>query len=319
MNELTQQPNPNEMGALTIAAAQREVAEVQSQMMLAKQFPRNYTASLNRILNACTRPKLAEAATYVYSRGGQQVTGPSIRLAEAIAQNWGNITCGVRELEQKGATSTCEAFAWDVESNTRISKTFVVKHIRVKKSASQIGAYETKVLTDPRDIYELVANNGARRLRACILGVVPGDVIDEALQQCERTLTEYIEVTPEAKRNLVTAFEKFNVTLQDLQEYLQCNIEAVVPQQIARLRNIYQSIKDGIGKPEDYFKSMSQKGKEKEKEESTEKPKVTDKIVKAAKKQKKAIEEASTTEEQSSMETSSEVFTAESDDIESIM
>ncbi len=73
------------------------------------------------------------------------------------------------------AQSTVEAFAWDVEeANTRQTKVFQVRHWRHTKQ----GGYK---LTDPRDIYELVANNGARRLRACILGVIPGDVIDAAV------------------------------------------------------------------------------------------------------------------------------------------
>ncbi|MDT1904179.1 hypothetical protein FPK34_26285, partial [Acinetobacter baumannii] len=77
-------------------------------------------------------------------------------------------------LSSENGESTVEAFAWDVETNTRQTKVFQVPHIRYTRNGS-------KKLTDPRDIYELVANNGARRLRACILGVIPGDVIDDAV------------------------------------------------------------------------------------------------------------------------------------------
>ena len=43
--------------------------------------------------------------------------------------------------------------------------------------------------TDPRDIYEMVANQGARRLRACILGIIPGDVVGASVEECQKTLT----------------------------------------------------------------------------------------------------------------------------------
>ena len=56
--------------------------------MIARMNPRDPVKAMDRILNACTRPTLANAATYSYSRGGSDITGPTIRLAEAIAQGW---------------------------------------------------------------------------------------------------------------------------------------------------------------------------------------------------------------------------------------
>ena len=40
-------------------------------------------------MRACQRRKLAESSMYEFPRGNEKITGPSIRLAEAIAQNWG--------------------------------------------------------------------------------------------------------------------------------------------------------------------------------------------------------------------------------------
>jgi len=67
------------------------MAEVQAQVCMAKQFPRDAIQAVDNILNECTRPALAEASTYAYPRGGQRITGPSIRLAEAVARHWGNL------------------------------------------------------------------------------------------------------------------------------------------------------------------------------------------------------------------------------------
>ncbi len=172
----------------------REAAEVITQMQIAKAFPRNTILALDKIKMACSRTRLAEAAIYTYTRGGTEVTGPSIRLAEAIAQNWGNMAFCVREIEQKNNGSVCEAFAVDYETNTRVTKTFFVSHIRHTKK----GDY---LVTDPRDIYEMVANNGARRVRACILAVVPGDIVEEAIEECKKTIEASVgeAITPEGK------------------------------------------------------------------------------------------------------------------------
>ena len=79
----------------------RQAQEVQGAIVMAKKFPRDEYAAMERIKRTCQRATLAEQAIYSYPRGGQTVMGPSIRLAEALAQNWGNIDYGVIELEQK--------------------------------------------------------------------------------------------------------------------------------------------------------------------------------------------------------------------------
>lgn len=228
------------------AGQQREIAEVQAAMVIAKRFPRNPIASTDRILQACMRPTLAEGALYSYARGGTDITGPSIRLAEAMAQAWGNIQFGVRELEQRGGESTVEAYAWDLETNTRQSKVFQIQHERHTKNGA-------KKLTDPRDIYELVANNGARRLRACILGVIPGDVTEAAVKQCEETLHASADTSPDALKKLQAAFAAIGVPQESLEKHIQSRLESIRPAQIIRLRKIYASIKDEMSAPGDWF------------------------------------------------------------------
>ena len=243
--ELTTKSN-NSLSTVQVES-ERAVAEVQAAMILARRFPRDPVMALDRILNACTRPALAEGALYSYSRGGSDITGPSIRLAEVLAQNWGNLQFGVRELEQRDGESTVEAFAWDIETNVRQVKIFQVKHERHTKQGS-------KRLTDPRDIYETVANQGARRLRACILGVIPGDVTEEAIRQAEVTLSTTADTSPEKMAKMVKAFEdEHNVTKDQIEKRIQRRIEAIQPAQVVSLRKIYASLKDGMSKPSDWF------------------------------------------------------------------
>jgi hypothetical protein len=153
---------------------------------------------------------------------------------------------GVRELSQEAGTSTVEAFAWDIETNTRMNKVFQVSHIRYTKNGA-------KALTDPRDIYENVANNGARRLRACILGVIPGDVTEAAVQQCEETSTASADVSPEGIKVMLCAFAEFGVTKAQIEAKIQSHIEAIRPAQKVNLKKIYNSLRDGMSKPDDWF------------------------------------------------------------------
>ena len=225
----------------------RESQEVQAMMVIAKRFPRDPIDAMDRIIKSCTRQTLAQSAVYSYPRGGQPVEGPSIRLAETLAQEWGNIQYGIRELSQSNGESTVEAFAWDIQTNTRQVKVFQVPHVRYSKKGKQ-------VLTDPRDIYEVVANNGARRLRACILGVIPGDVIEAAMEQCSITLKANADISIDGLKKIASIFqENFNVTQEMIGKRYQCKFESLRPAQVVQLRTIYQSMKDGMSQPRDWF------------------------------------------------------------------
>lgn len=233
-------------GAMVEVESQRAIQETQAAMVIAKRFPRDQAAAMDRVLQACTRPSLAESAMYQYSRGGTDITGPSIRMAETLAREWGNMQYGIRELTQANGESEVEAFCWDIETNTRQVKVFKVPHVRFTRQGS-------KRLEDPRDIYEMVANQGARRLRACILGVIPGDVVDAAMEQCEVTLKTKIEITPDTIKGMLEKFAEYGVTKVMIEKRLQRNIDSITPAAFLQFRKIYTSLKDGMGSVSDFF------------------------------------------------------------------
>ena len=241
---------PETVSAASVTAAMattRQAQEVQAAMIVAKHFPRDERASCDRILNACTRRSLAEGAIYSYSRGGTEVSGPSIRLAECIAQDWGNIDFGYIELEQKNGESQVMAYAWDLETNTRQSKVFSVPHRRDTKK----GSFP---LTDSRDIYEMVANQASRRVRSCILAVIPNDVVEMAVNQCEVTLKSSAagKALEDRIAEMVERFAEYGVTPDQLRAYVGKNVEAFTENDVIRLGKVYRSLKDGIV-GSDYF------------------------------------------------------------------
>lgn len=230
----------------TAVEGQKGVAEVQARMAIAKRFPRDTVRAMDSIKNSCARKGLAEKAVYVYSKGGQDVSGPSIRLAEAIAQQWGNLDYGILERESTPEGSLVEAFCWDMETNVRVSKVFTVPHVRHTRNGS-------KQLTDPREVYENMANNAARRLRACILGVIPGDVTEAAVEWCNATLKASCDVGVEAQKRMLETFKKIGVTKEQLEAKIQRRVDAIQPAQMIMLRNIYAAISDGMAAAGDYF------------------------------------------------------------------
>lgn len=227
----------------------RQAQEVQAAMVIAKKFPRDETLAFSKIMQSCKRKGLAEQSEYTYPRGGQKVNGPSIRLAESMAQNWGNIDYGILELNQREGESEMMAYAWDLETNTRVSKIFSVKHKRDTKK----GSYN---LEDSRDIYEVTANFGARRVRACILGIIPGDVIDAAVEECRKTLkSAYKEPLQDRIRRMIAEFEaNFSVTKELIEEYCGYKTDSFNEQDFVKLSGVFRSLRDGMANREDYFK-----------------------------------------------------------------
>lgn len=241
-------PKPEAKNVTTEAMVSRQAQEVQMAMYVAKNFPRDTYDAFQRIMKECERKLVAENAVYQYPKGGQKVQGPSIRLAEVIARNWGNIDYGIIELDQKDGESSMMAYAWDLETNTRQTKIFTVKHERKAKG-------KTNKLTDSRDVYELTANMGTRRMRACILGIIPGDIVDAAVQKCNDTLINgQKEPLEDRLRKALDAFKKdFGVTKEMIEDSFQLNIDAFTEHDFVKLGRIYTSIREGVGKKEDFF------------------------------------------------------------------
>lgn len=238
----------------------RSIQEVQGQIIMAKKFPRNEARALEKILSSCKRKKLAEESQYTFPRSGKSITGASIRLAEVIAQYWGNLSFGVHELDQSNGESIMEAFCWDLETNVRQSKVFKVKHERVAQG-------KINKLKDPRDIYELTANYGSRRLRACILGVIPQDIFEEAIEECNRTLSgNNNEPIEDRLRRMVSAFNNIGVRSELIETMKSKELKFFTTDDIGEMIKIYNSIKDGITKISDWFQA-----KEKTISENTQK------------------------------------------------
>lgn len=146
----------------------RAFAEVAMQVDLAKKYPRNMEEVFRRIEETFERsPGLLLKAKWTFPRAGATLTGYTIQFARAIAECVGNIKYSFRELSRGENQSEMMVYAWDMETNTIQDRTIIIPHTR------DVRGGKTKKLTHERDIYENNANVASRRLRECILGVLP--------------------------------------------------------------------------------------------------------------------------------------------------
>lgn len=237
-----------------LASVEAEKAEamqrVQAPYVVARKFPRSEERSLLRIVDACKRPALAQVAMFAVPRGGKTQRGISIRLAEVMAQSWGNIGFGTREIEHvegfNGFTKI-EAFCTDFETNAHEYRAFTVYHKR--KANNRI-----KHIEDPQEIYELVANYGSRRMRACILAIIPKHVQEQAIAQVTKTLKEGDGKPLQDRLNaIVKAFSEIDVHVDLIERRLGHELKFVSEEELIDLRAIYNSMKQGETKRQEWF------------------------------------------------------------------
>ena len=235
-------------GTVAIEAS-RAIAEAQGKLVIAKRFPRDEVQAYNRVAQACQRKGIAEKAFYSYNRGGGTVSGPTIRFAEELARCWGNIDYGIKELSQDEGKSEMQAYAWDLETNAQSVQNFTNPHIR------EVGG-KAKILTSQRDIYEINANMGARRLRSRILAILPTDLVDMAISECKKTLAgNNDEPLIDRVKKMIVAFGKIGVTQEQIEKRLGRKVDTMTIDDFTDYIGIYNAIKQGESKIAEWFEA----------------------------------------------------------------
>ncbi len=252
------------VNAMVSTEESKKIAEIQGKMILARRFPRDVSFCEQMIAHECANIDLAEKAIYEFPRGDSVVRGASIRLVECVARHWGNISSGVEELSSDADGATVRAYCWDLETNFSDEKIFDVAYTRTTKN----GNYPLK---DPRDRYEKMANEGARRKRACIQAVIPQFVIDKAMAICQKTLEDHAqgEAPEETLAKMLAAFKAIADWIGEAELAAVCgkDFDKLGTRDIVKLRNLYNAIKDGFVKPEAAFKKEVQDAPVTEKEQ----------------------------------------------------
>ncbi len=247
--EQIQQRTPANITQATAVEQARAVAEVQAAVVVAQNVPRDREAALAEMRDSCGRRGLAERAFYSVPNRG---SGPSVHLARELARIWGNVQYGVHELrrDDTAGVSEVQAFAWDVQTNVRSTRTFQVPHERMKGRQRQ-------ALVDLGDIYLNNQNVGARAVRECIFTVLPPWFTDEAQGICHATLTGGTEAKPVGERvaDMVKAFRDLGVSEGDLERRLGRKRGQWGPGELSQAAVIYSEVSRGEVRIEDAFPS----------------------------------------------------------------
>jgi len=170
----------------------------------------------------------------------------------------GDCDSSLTEVERRPTGSTVKVRFWDFETNAQQSKVYDVDFVRNTRN----GSY---VITDEREKYEIMASNGARRLRACMQAGIPSYIVDQAVEACEKTMIQSVnkgKTIEETRKSMLDAFQELAdwITSEMLGAIVGKDFNSVTSADIVKMRSLYNAIKDGFVRPEQAFGKETDEG-----------------------------------------------------------
>lgn len=166
-------------------------SEIFQQIATAKKYPRSMTQFMKQLETLATvNEEVAQQCVYAVPRGGKQVIGKSIRLAELAVACWKNVRTGYRQVDEDDRFVTCQAYCYDLENN-----------IFIQVEAKRRITYKNGDKFDDDMVGVTTAACCSIALRNAVLRIIPGAFIEPVFTKCrrvikgdEKTLTNRIEV-----------------------------------------------------------------------------------------------------------------------------
>lgn len=223
-----------------------EKAQIDIQVSTAKAYPRNLSQVLSNIETlACSDPETAADCFYCLRRNGgtAPIEGPSIRLAEIIESQWGNIRVRGHIIGDDGGTITARGECWDLETNNATSMD-VNRRVTDK--------YGKRYNEDMVNVTKQAAIAIARR--NAVMAVVPKALLSRIFEKIKKVAVGQALDIETSRTNLLANFSKLGVTKEMILFFL--GIEDVMKigvQQIEEMRGAFTAIKEGMTTAQEQF------------------------------------------------------------------
>lgn len=247
-------------------------SDIDIQVQTAMRYPKHSTP--DQITFALTKAEAfalvdsetAESCFYRLEREDKKtgeksiIEGPSIRLAEIIANSWGNIRIATRIIGNDGKFVTAQGACHDLESN-------VIQVVEVRRSITTSKGY-----TFSADM-QVVTGNAAASIarRNAILAVIPAAIFKPLYAKIQKKVLGEVKNDLENRRaNMVKTYALLGVNQQMLFQHLKVDkMEDITVEMVVNLGKLYNALRDGQTTVEETFKkpaaeaSMAEKVRDK--------------------------------------------------------
>jgi hypothetical protein len=234
--EIVLQKKQTEVLDLVPVSATRE--EIDIQITTAKAYPRDIDQFMDDSLSMATRnDDVAAKCFYSLTKGGKSIEGPSVRLSEIVAVNYGNLRFGQKFVgfTEDGNSVIAEGFAYDLQKNVAA---------RIETTRRIVDKYGKRYGIDVIETTKLAA--GAIAKRQAIFQIIPMSFIQEIFEKCKKVAVGDIKSLTARRTKAIEHFTKFGVTIDRILATLgKPSIEEVGLKDLELLLGLSTAIKDG--------------------------------------------------------------------------
>jgi len=231
-------------------------AEIDMQITTAKAYPRDINRTMAFAEQLATMDEAtAQSCFYCLPRKDKdgtkkEIRGGSIRLAEIMANAWGNLHAATRILENDGRTITAEGVAWDLENNVRIAMQNKISIWFGEKNGNK--GYQANA-----DMQTVLSNAAsAKALRNAIFKVVPKTLVDRILEKAMNFSIGDQKTIHTKVLDVVDKLVKMGIDKDLMLEYYDCkSLNDITPTILKSLAGVGTAIKEGHIKVDEVFKA----------------------------------------------------------------
>jgi len=219
-------------------------AEIDVQISTAKAFPRSLKMFLDRAMSMATISEdVADSCNYALPRGGKQLEGPTVRLAEIVCSSYGNIRAGARVISNDGKTITAQGICHDLETN--YCATVEVKR-RITDKNGRIFNEDMQVVT----------GNAACAIayRNAVFKVVPSALVNDIYLKTKEVARGTAETLPKRRDKALVYLRGLGVIDKQICEVLEIKkVEDIDLDKLETLRGMATLIRNGESTAKDLF------------------------------------------------------------------
>jgi hypothetical protein len=218
--------------------------EVDMQVSTAKRYPRSLQKFKQDALAMATLDaETAASCFYVLPRGGKNIEGPGVRLAEIVASCWGNLRCEARVVGEDGSFITAQGTAWDMERNVLVRM----------ETQRRITDKNGRTFNDDMKV---VTGNAAASIafRNAVFKVVPSSFTRAIYEAARQVAVGDARTLSDRREKVVQWFNKAGITTTRILAMLgKPGIEDVDLADLTTLTGVHTAIQEGSATLDDAF------------------------------------------------------------------
>lgn len=236
MNNYHQQANSQMAKPQQSEASAPAMNDYELQIRTAKQYPRNIGGAINQAKQLVTMTaEVAQDCTYSLPRGGETITGPSVRFAEILLSVWGNARAITRVTHMDSEYIYASADFVDLELNNAIR---IERRRRIVNSQGSL--FKADMIQTTGNAASSIA------LRQAILQGIPAGYWQTVYDHVQQELMGDIKTLSENRQKILQALSKYGVSAEIVCAHLKIeSTEQINQQHLSLLFGIGNALKAG--------------------------------------------------------------------------